>query len=764
LEILANVDVGTYPGGIATTADYAVVACAFSDEVHVIDLSDYSIAGIFPTGEQPWVVRISPDQHYAYVGCDIDDVCEVINLETMTHERTIAGFPVFLLQWGGITEQGRNSFEFTDFEVTPDGIHLIVGDFDRSLYFFNTQTGAIDHSISGITDGVKVSLSGDGLYAVVTTTTSPAEVHQIDLTTYTRTKTVTITAGPHSMCYDAAVNQDGSKAFVAVSGNQSAIVRFATGDYSLIADTNTPFWIGVTPDHAHAVGGQYRFSIIDLDRETIRGQLEGLTQSYGSVSAGHMRAVGYDPLRYEGIYFYDITDPTAPVYRGTQIAGGEPEGDAPRRLAITPDGRQAVITNVLSGNATFLNLETLAIEAIVPMGDRVQNVAITSDGLWAVVCGFNSNSVKIVDLTTHTVVADVPAGTRAGVVDITPDDQYAYVGNISSNTISVIALQGASSYEVTEFACGIIGVSYAAYTVSSDVKASPDGAHVLVAVSFEDQVKVIDTATQAIVAALPAGDFPLQIAFNATGDYAIVTNYTDHTYTVMHIDGANSSVVGTYSTPGETNPLRIAYNPVADEIGIGYYTSKALVRVDPETGAYLGREDFTAYGSLIQVHYDPPSGEAVVLTGSADDAPGHLHRGGEAIPLPAVPAYVDYVPGVAVTAAPGPDWVTVVRWDAAGAADPIDLPMGAGGWLSPSGATILRGGASLAFTLARPGPIDLSLVDVAGRCAARLAQGHRSAGRHQVAWEPGDLDPGMYEVVLRLGGHLADSRKVVVLE
>ena len=58
---LATVDVGTGPGGIACSADYAVVACGFSDEVYVIDLDDYTVVAVIPTGEQPWVVRVSPD-------------------------------------------------------------------------------------------------------------------------------------------------------------------------------------------------------------------------------------------------------------------------------------------------------------------------------------------------------------------------------------------------------------------------------------------------------------------------------------------------------------------------------------------------------------------------------------------------------------------------------------------------------------------------------------------------------------------------------
>jgi YVTN family beta-propeller protein len=159
----------------------------------------------------------------------------------------------------------------------------------------------------------------------------------------------------------------------------------------------------------------------------------------------------------------------------------------------------------------------------------------------------NMISVKIIDLDTYTIVADVPTGTRSSVVSITPDDGYAYVGNVSSNSVSVVQLNGASSTEVAEIPCGIIGVSWAACGVTSDVQVSPSGDYCLVAASFDDKVKVIDTATNTIVADLTVGDFPLQIAFNSDGSRALVTNYIVDTYSLIDVDGASSSVVDTWS-------------------------------------------------------------------------------------------------------------------------------------------------------------------------------------------------------------------------
>ncbi len=775
MAMITNIPVGVTPGGIATTDDYAVVACGFSDEVYVIDLADYSIAGIFPTGEQPWVVRISPDAARAYVSCDIDDVCEVIDLTTLSHAMTIPGFPIELLSWGFNSENGRTFYEFTDFEVTPDGQHLMVGNRGDEVLFFNTTTGAVDFTVSGVPDCVKLSLSGDGSKAIATNTLNPAQITQIDVASHTVTGTVILSGLSLSMTFDAAVSQDGSKAFVAVSGNQSAIVRFPTSDHVLLGATYTPFWIGVTPDHQYAVGGQYRFSLVSFATESLVGQHAGNAQNFGTVSPVAYEAVGHDPARHEGLYFYAFPSPSAVTYRGTTDAGEYPEGDAPRRVAIDPGCTKAVVTNVLSDNAVVVDLQTYAVEAHLEMGDRVQDVAITPDGLWAVVCCFNSNSIKLVDLTTNTVAAEVATGSRPGVVSLSPDGTRAYVGNISSNTISVVALDGPASYKITDIPCGTIGVVWASFGVSSDVEASPDGAHVLVAASFDDNVKVIDTATNTIVATLPTGDFPIQIAFDGTGDYATVTNAFTDTYTVMRIDGAASYVVGNFTSAGDDYPLRLAYRPGEDQIGIGWMSSKRVTLIDPQTGAIEGYESYATYGSLLGVAFDALDGQSVVLTSSAMGEPGHLHARGEVFPLPAGPAYMTYsgpdavVPDgregarVAAVAMPGPDWITFVRWDTSGLEEVATVALSGEGYLHAPQPQPSVGVGRLSFSLARAADVELDLLDVTGRRVAVLARGTYVAGDHEVAYEIGGLAAGVYQAVLRASGRVVHSRTLRVL-
>ncbi|MCF8369020.1 MAG: beta-propeller fold lactonase family protein [Bacteroidales bacterium] len=665
MQALTVIEVGNYPCDVAINDQYAVIPCIFGDEIYVIDISDYSLAAIFttPVGAQPAVVELSPDGNYAYVACDINDQCEVIDLQNLTQLAPLTNFPIALLSFSWVSTGGRSSFKFTRFNVSSDGDHLIVGDSENDVLFIDPTTGNIDFTVNNIPNCFVTGLSGDGSKTIALSDENNLfQVFQIDNTTHTISASVDIT-GNYLACYDVAVNQDGSKAFIGIGNNSSAIVRFATSDFIVFTQTYTPFWMGTTYDHQYAISGQYRFSVMDFENENMIDQLQGYSQDFGCISPVEYLAVGYDPLRYEGAYFYEFTNPGDIQFNGKALAGLPPEADTPYRIAISPDGSKAITSNSLSESMTIINLATYAVDTVIDLGEKCDAIGITHDSHWGIMGGYDLNTIKIIDLLSNEFVASVYTGQRPLMVDISPDDQFAYIGNLKGNSVSFVELDGAASNEIIEIPTGVIGLSWAAFGVRSSVELDPTGQFVLVAVSFEDKVQVIDVSQQLIVANLPVGTFPLKIAFNSTGEYAAVTNYNSDNYSIIHVDGANSSVVGTFPCNGD-GPLRLAYNPVDNEFGIINYSTKTVINVDPETGAINSTDYYTQYGNPIQIAYDA-EGNPIVLALSANDDPGYVIRKNEAVVLPATPTYFDFCleTNTAVVCMPGPDYVTVIEYE-----------------------------------------------------------------------------------------------------
>lgn len=763
MRAIENIPVGRYPSDISVTEEYAVVVCTLSDEVYIIDLEDLAVAAHVATGPEPWVVRVGPHGRTAYVACNGSKTCEAIDLGLGQRVGVIGDFPISPVSYTWNAENGRDELRFTNFEITPDGKHIVVGDRDDRVLFIDPATGAIDGAVSGLGNCPAVTLSGDGHRAVAYSTSGAGAVHQIDVETHTRTGSVSLAGWGWGWPAEVGVNWDGSKAVVTTSRHRSAIVRFPTSELEILGEACGAYWIETSADHGRAFLGQQQLSVFDFTTEAVVGQWAGIPHWRGAVSpvGGHVAC--FHPFLHEGVYFYDCSAPSKPVYRGTANAGLDPEGDAPRRVAITPDGTRAVVANVLSDNVTIVDLAGPAILATVPVGDRVMDIAVTSDSRWAVVCCAEAHSVAVVDLESGMAAANVGTGERPGAVALSPDDAYAWVGNMASNSISVVELRGGESVEVDEIPCGAIGVVWWGYGVCSDVEMSPAGDCVLVAASFENRVEVIDTATRGIVSSLAVGDFPVQIAFNGDGSRAVVTNLFGDSYSVIEVDGASSAVLGT--SPAGQGPLRLAWNAGRRWMGIGTCPAKSVLHVDPETGAILDSDDYGDYGGVLQVLFDE-AGESVVLTGPEGDAPGHLHGHGRVLALPAAPSYFDYsrLTGIAAVVMPGPDYLTVVRWDrTTGVEEVATMSLSSGASVSAPRPNPFREETVVEFSLADEEWLTLSVYDVRGRLVRRLAEGRFPRGGHRVVWNGtgsggGRVASGVYFFEMRAGGRTLSER------
>ncbi|OYT17931.1 MAG: hypothetical protein B7C24_00200 [Bacteroidetes bacterium 4572_77] len=656
-----------YPLDIAVTDDYAIVAC-LGGIIYIVDLSDYSIVEQFAYSGpgQAVVVETSPDGEYAYVAFDVTDQLVKIDLVNVEIENTFLDFPIELITYAYSASGGRSYIKFSRFTVSPDGNHLIIGNNDNSVLFFNSLNGGIDYSIDNIPNCRTVGLSGDGLRTIALGYdwgTSELTAFQIDNSTHAITGQVLID-GYSLSTYEIGVDYTGDKVYCGVNNNSSALVRFQSSDFVAYSQNYTPFWIGVSPDHQYAVHGQNRFSIFDFENETFTDQYWGNSQAFGAVSPVGLKAAGYQPLSYEGVYFYDYTDVEDIVYKGKELAGYPPEGDTPYRIGITPDGTKAITINNISENITIIDLQTYTIDTIMDMGENCWDIVFTSDSQWAILGGYDQNSIKIIDLSNYELVTSVTTAQRPMMLQISPDDQFVYVGNLKSNSVSIVELDGVNSQLLTTIPTGVIGMTFAAFGVKSGVSIDPTGQFLLVAASFDDKVQIIDVAQQQIVADLPVGDFPLKIAFNASGDYAVVTNYFSDDFSVIHVDGASSSVVGTYSSGGE-KPMRLAYNPLADEFGIVNYSTKTVVNVDAATGNINSTDSYASFGTPIQISYND-QGNPLVLTMGDSNIPSYIVKNKtEGTALPATPSFFSYCEETKVAAAcmPGPDYVSVIEYE-----------------------------------------------------------------------------------------------------
>jgi len=231
------------------------------------------------------------------------------------------------------------------------------------------------------------------------------------------------------------------------------------------------------------------------------------------------------------------------------VAGFNPED-----IAITPDGRYAVIPTEGTNQVIIMDLATMtpATTLSVSTPSSPQSVVISTDGLFAYVGSPGSPSIAVIDLTTHTLSSTVLTSPVNGRnLAITKDGTTLYVANSTSNNI--YALNIASN--TGSFVLNSAGSAPAVFSTPVALALSPINTTAYVPCFGTSTVVTFDTATNRVIGspiALSLG--PNDIAINSAGTKAYVSCNTAASLSV--IDLATNEV---------TTPI-VAYSAVPSAI------------------------------------------------------------------------------------------------------------------------------------------------------------------------------------------------------
>ena len=224
-----------------------------------------------------------------------------------------------------------------------------------------------------------------------------------------------------------------------------------------------------------------------------------------------------------------------------------------------PEGALLLVANKQEASLSVIDVASGALLATVPTGMGPHEVAVTSDGRWAVVCNYGAqapgNSLTVVDLRTRTVARTIDLGeyrrphgivvlpgdstvivtsevSRAAVlvsihgdvvseigtgepgshmVAVTADGRRGYTANIGSGSITELDIPGGMATRTLQVAPATEGIAV-----------TPDGREVWVGSNGAHTVTVIDTKTWAAVDTIPAAGLPYRVAISPDGETAVV--------------------------------------------------------------------------------------------------------------------------------------------------------------------------------------------------------------------------------------------------
>ena len=214
-----------------------------------------------------------------------------------------------------------------------------------------------------------------------------------------------------------------------------------------------------------------------------------------------------------------------------------PTGVGPHEIAVSPDGRRAVVTNygdqaTLGRSLTVVDLAPLTVTATIDLGEyrRPHGIAFLADGKRIVATAEANASVVIVDLDTRTVERGVfTAQQGSHMLALTPDRAKAYVVNIGSGSVTAIDLVAMTGSDPAPVIPACEGIAVAR-----------GGTEVWTASLKTNKIVVLDATTLAKTAELEGAGVPIRLTATPDGNSVLVTNAEGSTLQI--VDAATRAV------------------------------------------------------------------------------------------------------------------------------------------------------------------------------------------------------------------------------
>lgn len=195
-----------------------------------------------------------------------------------------------------------------------------------------------------------------------------------------------------------------------------------------------------------------------------------------------------------------------------------PTGDGPHEVAISPDGKLAVVANY--GNPgkslTVIDIQSASVVRTIDLGEYSDphGIEYLKSGKSVAVTVEAQKALIVVDIAEGEVIQAVDTDQNVShMVALTPDEKRAFVANIGSGSMTVIDLQKGERLANIPTGDGAEGITV-----------TPDGKYVWVTNRGEDTVSVIDANSLEIVKTLPSASFPIRARATPDGQWVLVTN------------------------------------------------------------------------------------------------------------------------------------------------------------------------------------------------------------------------------------------------
>ena len=204
-----------------------------------------------------------------------------------------------------------------------------------------------------------------------------------------------------------------------------------------------------------------------------------------------------------------------------RVVATVPTGRAPHEVAVSPDGKRAVVTNYGTreepgSSLTVIDIAGARAEKTIELKDhrRPHGVEWLSSGLDVVVTSEEKQALIVVDLQDGLVIRTVKTDQETShMVAMAPNGRRAFVANIGSGSVSVIDIEKGERLANIPTGEGAEGITV-----------TPGGKEVWVTNRAADTITVLNARSLEIIKEIPCASFPIRARATPGGKYVLVSN------------------------------------------------------------------------------------------------------------------------------------------------------------------------------------------------------------------------------------------------
>jgi YVTN family beta-propeller protein len=280
-------------------------------------------------------------------------------------------------------------------------------------------------------------------------------------------------------------------------------------------------------------------------------------------------------------------------------------GTGPHEVAVSVDGRWAVITNYGDQNTQGNTLSVIDLAATTPavvrtidLGDhrRPHGVAFVASGTKLLVTSETTQQLLLVDFASGRVdTALATNGRMSHLVATQRDERRAWTANMTDSTITEFDVEARRTLR-----------TYRGAPIGESIAATPGGVQVWVASPSAHTVTIYDGALGTKLTELTGFGAPYRVGISRTGGVAVITDPPLNTIWLYEI-GSNKQLarldlaaekgvapmpLPTAGAAPSAGPEGVTFDPIADFAYVTLHGTNQVVAID------LGRKKIAGFGSV----------------------------------------------------------------------------------------------------------------------------------------------------------------------